>query len=162
VKLENISLKPLRADQAIELNDRLSITPFLVPHRDEFSETVGFKITGPAKTVVFLPDIDKWSRWDRSIEKLLEQVDVAYLDGTFFENGEIPGRDMALIPHPFVAESINRFSALDVTERKKVKFIHFNHTNPVLQPDGAPRRQIEQAGMSIAAEGEWVDLGSKE
>jgi len=161
VKLENIQLHPLQADQTIRLNERITITPFLVPHRDEFSETVGFKIAGPEKTVVFLPDIDKWSRWDRSIESLLEQVDVAYLDGTFFENGEIPGRDMALIPHPFIAESINQFSALDETERKKVRFIHFNHTNPVLQPDGRARRQIEQASMAIATEGELVELDTK-
>jgi pyrroloquinoline quinone biosynthesis protein B len=158
VKLENIDLKPIQADVEIRLNQRVTVTPFLVPHRDEFSETVGFKIKGPSRTVVFLPDIDKWSRWDRSIEKLIEQVDLAYLDGTFFENGEIPGRDMALIPHPFVAESINRFAALDETERKKVKFIHFNHTNPVLQAGNQSARDIERASMAIAVEGEVVEL----
>lgn len=158
VKLENIELKSIQADQEIRLNQRIVVTPFMVPHRDEFSETVGFKITGPSKTVVFLPDIDKWSRWDRSIEKLIKQADLAYLDGTFFENGEIPGRDMALIPHPFVAESINRFSPLDATERKKVRFIHFNHTNPVLQAGNRAVRDIKRAGMAIAVEGEVVEL----
>lgn len=158
VQLENIQLVPVRSDVKIKLNERLHVTPFLVPHRDEFSETVGFKIVGPSKSVVFLPDIDKWSRWDRSIEKLVQQSDLAYLDGTFFENGEIPGRDMSQIPHPFVAESINRFSALDESERKKVRFIHFNHTNPVLQPEHEAARNIRRAGMSIAAEGEVVEL----
>lgn len=161
VKLNNISIRSLKADQSVQLNDRISVTPFLVPHRDEFSETVGFKIAGPSKSVAFLPDIDKWSRWDRSIESLIKDVDLALLDGTFFENGEIPGRDMSQIPHPFVSESIKRFSTLDETDRKKVKFIHFNHTNPVLQPDGNAKRQIEMASMSIAAEGESIDLGAK-
>lgn len=158
VKLENIKLVAIQADQEIRLNERLTVTPIQVPHRDEFSETVGFKITGPNKTIVFLPDIDKWSKWNRSIENLLAETDIAYLDGTFFENGEIPGRDMALIPHPFVAESINRFSPLDETVRKKVRFIHFNHTNPVLQNGSAAARDIERAGMNIAAEGEVIDL----
>ena len=158
VKLENISIQPMAATTEIKLNDRISVIPFQVPHRDEFSETVGFKIIGPTKTVVFLPDIDKWSRWDHSIEKLITQSDVCYLDGTFFENGEIPGRDMALIPHPFVAESIKRFSPLDETERKKVRFIHFNHTNPVLQLKSTAARDIRRAGMSIAAQGEVVEL----
>ncbi len=158
VELENIVLKPMQAGTEVRLNRRLTVTPFLVPHRDEFSETVGFTIKGPSKSVTFLPDIDKWSRWDRSIEKLIEQVDLAYLDGTFFENGEIPGRDMALIPHPFVAESINRFAALDETQRKKVRFIHFNHTNPVLQVGSKSAQEIKRAGMAIAVEGEVVGL----
>lgn len=184
VKLENVSLQPLYDYQTdldpnaapqstprehstklgklrlrtIQLSPRLSVEPFLVPHRDEFSETVGFKIKGPSKTVIFLPDIDKWSKWDQSIEALIGNADLAYLDGTFFENGEIPGRDMALIPHPFVAESINRFAPLDETERKKVRFIHFNHTNPVLQPHSKAAQDIERAGMAIAAQGEVVEL----
>ena len=158
VKLKNIKLSPLVAGQAVKLNARISVTPFQVPHRDEFSETVGFKIVGPHKTVVFLPDIDKWSRWDQSIEKIIGETDLAYLDGTFFENGEIPGRDMALIPHPFVAESINRFAALDEMERKKVRFIHFNHTNPVLQPNSSAARDIQRAGMAIAVQGEVVEM----
>ncbi len=158
VKLENVSLQTMKNDESIKLNERVSITPFLVPHRDEFSETVGFKISGPDKTAVFLPDIDKWSRWDQSIEKLIQACDIAYLDGSFFENGEIPGRDMALIPHPFVAESINRFAALDETERKKVRFIHFNHTNPVLQPKSPAAASVQRAGMAIASEGEMIEL----
>ncbi|MFK7768789.1 MAG: MBL fold metallo-hydrolase [Mariniblastus sp.] len=158
VKLKNIELKEMKNEVAIKLNDRISITPFLVPHRDEFSETVGFKIAGPNKSVVFLPDIDKWSRWDGSVEKLIEGADIAYLDGTFFENGEIPGRDMSLIPHPFVAESINRFATLDETERKKVRFIHFNHTNPILQLKSRASESIKRAGMAIAEQGEVVEL----
>jgi pyrroloquinoline quinone biosynthesis protein B len=158
VKLENIKTVEMTAGMPVKLNDRIEVTPFLVPHRDEFSETVGFKIQGPKKSVLFLPDIDKWSRWDQSIEKMIQSVDVAYLDGTFFENGEIPGRDMALIPHPFVSESIRRFSPLADSERKKIRFIHFNHTNPVLQPKSPATHKINQAGMAIAVEKEIVKL----
>ncbi|MEM9941660.1 MAG: MBL fold metallo-hydrolase [Planctomycetota bacterium] len=161
VELENIRLIDLVADEPISLNPRIQVKPFQVPHRDEFSETVGFEIIGPRKKVIYLPDIDKWSRWNESIEQMVESVDIAFLDGTFFENGEIPGRDMTTIPHPFVAESISRFSALDSNQRKKVNFIHFNHTNPVLQPDHPARRQIKNAGMQIATEGQTVNLSSR-
>ena len=160
VKLENITLSQLQADEAIHLNERIKVIPFQVPHRDEFSETVGFKIVGPSRTVAFLPDIDKWSRWNRSIEKLIAEVDLAYLDGTFFENGEIPGRDMSLIPHPFVSESITQFSSLDLDQRKKVRFIHFNHTNPILQ-SGDAIRKIELAGMAVAQEGEVFEIAGE-
>lgn len=157
VKLENISLLPISSETPVNLGS-VTVTPFLVPHRDEYSETVGFRISGPNKTAIFLPDIDKWSRWDESIEKLIASADIAYLDGTFFSNGEIPGRDMSLIPHPFVSESIKRFSPLDETQRKKVRFIHLNHTNPSLQPSSKAVREIERAGMRVAVEGEVVDL----
>ena len=158
VELSNIQIQPMIADQPIQLNVRLSITPIMVPHRDEFSETVGFIVTGPNKKALYLPDIDKWSQWDRSIEKIIAGVDVAYLDGTFLSNGELPGRDMSLIPHPFIQESINRFAPLDESERQKVRFIHLNHTNPALQKDSSAQRQIRQAGMAVADQGEKVSL----
>lgn len=158
VSLKNIALQPMNKDEAIELNDRITVTPFQVPHRDEFSETVGFKIKGPNRTVVFLPDIDKWNKWDRKIEDLIEECDIAFLDGTFFENGEIPGRDMALIPHPFVSESIKRFASLDETLRNRIRFIHFNHTNPVLQPDSPAENKINRAGMHVANEGDTIEM----
>lgn len=158
VKLENIHLEKLSDQKAVKLNKRISVTPFVVPHRDEFSETVGFRISTASKTIAYLPDIDKWSKWDQSIEQLIKSVDMAFLDGTFFAGGEIPGRDMALIPHPFVSESINRFASLDLELRKRVKFIHLNHTNPALRADSAAARQIKKAGMHIAVQGEVVDL----
>lgn len=158
VTLGNIELIGMRADSVIRLNDRITIRPFRVPHRDEFSETVGFQITGPSRSVVYIPDIDKWERWERRIETLIESVDVAYLDGTFFGNGEIPGRDMSLIPHPFIAESLDRFARMNAAERSKIRFIHLNHTNPALNTESAARRQIEAAGCRIAVQGEKTPL----
>ena len=158
VKLKNISLQSITKDKTVQLNDRISVTPFQVPHRDEFSETVGFRIQGPNKIAVFLPDIDKWNKWAQKIEEVIEGCDVAYLDGTFFENGEIPGRDMKLIPHPFVTESIKRFESLEEEQRNKIRFIHFNHTNPVMQAQSAAEGKVKRAGMKVAAEGETVGL----
>ncbi len=163
VNLENITLRDLRDKETVRLNARLSVTPFTVPHRDEYSETVGFQITGPHRSIFFLPDIDKWEQWDESsdkagrIEERIHAVDRAYLDGTFYRNGEIPGRDMAQIPHPFIEESMRRFATLPDTEKAKIRFLHFNRTNPVLT-DSAAKQEIQSAGFEVAEEMERFDL----
>lgn len=154
VTLKNIRLRPIVDRRSTALNDRISVKPLLVPHRDEFSETVGFLITGPNRKVLFIPDIDKWSKWSTNIDQLLQDVDIAYLDGTFYRNGEISGRDMSLIPHPFIEESLHRFSHLSSELRSRIRFIHFNHTNEALHSDSAACRQVIQAGLNIARQGE--------
>ena len=158
VRLGNIQLRDMRADEPVALNDRVSVTPMVVPHRDEYSETIGVLIRGPRRSVLYIPDINKWERWDRPIEQLIADVDVAYLDGTFFADGEIAGRSMADVPHPFIEESMKRFAALPRAERARIRFIHLNHTNPALRADSAARRRIEQAGFRVAELGERVGL----
>ena len=158
VSLGNIQLRPLKAEKPIALNERITVTPILVPHRDEFSETVGFQVQGPRRQVLFIPDIDKWERWDRQIEKMVVQSDRAYLDGTFFTTDELPGRDISEIPHPFIIESIRRFAVLPDGQREKIRFIHLNHTNPALQRGSAARKQVNRAGMAGARQGEKFPL----
>ncbi|HEY6565485.1 MAG TPA: MBL fold metallo-hydrolase, partial [Pirellulaceae bacterium] len=159
VALRNMVLNPLEADTPFELNDRLRITPRIVPHRDEYSETVGFLIQGPQRRVLFIPDINKWELWNVPLEEALAEVDVAYLDATFFDGEELPGRDLSEIPHPFVVETMRRLAELPASERSKVRFIHLNHTNPALRGDSAATRQIREAGFQIAVEGETIYLG---
>lgn len=158
VNLENIRQESLTANVSVKRYRGIQVTPILVPHRDEFSETVGFRIVGPKKTALYLPDIDKWSKWDHSIVDVIQSVDVAYLDGTFLANGEIPGRDMSSIPHPFISESVKLFSSLRKTERDKIRFIHLNHTNPALDAESNARKIIERAGMHVAEQGEKIRL----
>lgn len=153
VKLNNIELVELKSEQMKKLSDQISIIPIQVPHRDEFSETVGFIIQSESKKVVFIPDIDKWSTWNRSIVDLIKSTDLALIDGTFYKNGEIEGRDMSAIPHPFIEESISLFESFPIKERKKIKFIHLNHTNPVLRKT-KERRYLIKKGFGIAVEGE--------
>jgi pyrroloquinoline quinone biosynthesis protein B len=158
VRLNNIALEPLVAGEPIELSARVTVTPFLVPHRDEYSETVGFRIDGPGRSAVYISDIDKWRRWDRRIEDLIAEVDVAWLDGTFYDGAEVPGRSMDEIPHPFITESMLRFETLPDSEKNKVRFIHLNHTTPALDADSAARRTIEAAGFHVAEELERFGL----
>ncbi len=161
VRYGNVALAPLEAGVPVRLNDRLTVTPFLVPHRQEYSEVAGYRIDGPERSVLFIPDIDRWEQWDAEgtrIEDLIAQVDVAYLDGTFFANGEIPGRDMSTFPHPFITHSMARFRGLPPAERARIRFIHLNHTNPALRPDSDARRAVEAQGFRVAEEGERVAL----
>ena len=161
IRYGNISLRRLNDRQEVRLNARLVVTPLLVPHRQEYSEVVGFKIAGPNKSILYLPDIDSWEDLDRSgsrIEEWITQVDVAYLDGTFFAHDEIPGRDMSGFPHPTISHSLERFSTLPESERAKIRFIHLNHTNPALDRNSPESRRIEAAGFRIARQGERVGL----
>ncbi len=158
VQLKNIALRPMRDGRAFALNNRLRVTPFLVPHRDEFSETVGFRIEGPRQKILWLPDIDKWERWKTPLEKALAGVDVAYLDATFYADGELPGRDMSKIPHPFIAETMRRLKNQPAAVRAKVRFIHLNHTNPAHDPRSAAAKAIRAAGFRVAEQGERVEL----
>jgi len=158
---ENITLKRLEDGVAVQLNERLAVTPFLVPHRQEYSEVVGFRIDGPNRSALFIPDIDSWEEWDEMgtrIEEIIASVDIAYLDGTFFANGEIEGRDMSGFPHPFITHSMNRFDGLAPEEKAKVRFIHLNHTNPTLWPDSQAYKAVIEKGFRLAAEGEKVNL----
>jgi len=158
VTLANIELRPLAADSTIALGDSLRITPFRVPHRDEYSETVGFRIDGPRGAVVYLPDIDKWERWERRIEDVTAGASAAYLDGTFFDAAELPGRDMREIPHPFIVESLSRFATLPAAARKHIRFIHLNHTNRAGIAGTVERKRVEAAGCGVAAAGERTAL----
>ena len=158
VKLKNIALRKLEDKTAVALASEIQVTPILVPHRDEFSETVGFFMNGKNKSAVFIPDIDKWNKWDADIVEIIKTVDIALLDGTFFENGEIPGRDMSLIPHPFMEESMKLFEGLSKEDKAKIHFIHFNHTNPVLKEGSVAREEVLAKGFRIAEEGMMFDL----
>ena len=158
VSLKNIQLKNLQADSTVSLNASLKVTPFKVPHRDEFSETVGFVIESNKKKILFIPDIDKWGKWDRNIANEIKKVDIALIDGTFYANGELPGRNMSEVPHPFVAESIQLFSSLPATEKAKIRFIHFNHTNPLIKNRSVEKDKVKKAGFGVTREGMIIEL----
>lgn len=148
VRLNNIAITTLEAGREIALNERIHITPLIVPHRDEYSETVGYVVRGPSRAVLFLPDIDKWEKWETPLESVLARVDVAYLDGTFFTAAELPGRDLSEIPHPLITETMTRLASSPL--RTRVRFIHLNQSNPLLRE--------RRAGVAVAEEGERQGL----
>ena len=152
VSYKNIDLITLKNNRAISF-DSLRVTAFLVPHRDEYSETVGYRIDGPNKSAIFIPDINKWPEWQTGLVELVKTVDYALIDATFFADGELPGRDMSKIPHPFVSESMEILGDLSAEERAKVWFIHMNHTNPLLNPKSEESKSVQSRGFNIAVEG---------
>lgn len=157
VSLKNIVLKNLQHDSTIVLNNKLKVTPFLVPHRDEFSETVGYKIEGTKNTALFIPDIDKWHKWKKNIIEEVKKVEYAFVDATFLNQNEVK-RAMTEVPHPFIKETMNLFKNESLATKNKVIFIHFNHTNPALQKDSKERKEIEKLGFRFANEGANFEL----
>ena len=158
VKLKNVELKSLFDKKEEKLTENLTIIPFKVPHRDEYSETVGYKIVGPNKSALFIPDIDKWNKWEISIKQLISKVDYAFLDGTFYDSKEINNRDISEIPHPFIIESLELFKDLKESDRNKIYFIHLNHTNPLLNSKSEEYRNIVSKGYNVALEGLEFEL----
>ena len=150
VSNKNISISEIQHQEPITLTSNIKVIPFTVPHRDEFSETVGYRIIGPNKSVLFIPDIDKWSKWETSIINAISEVDYAYLDATFYDGEEINTRDISEIPHPFIIESMKRFESLSIEEKKKIHFIHFNHTNPVISSKSEAYKTVINNGFNIA------------
>lgn len=153
VELNNIKLNKIYNREKVILHNNLSFTPIQVPHRDEYSETVGYVIEGIHKKALYIPDIDKWAKWEVSIVEMIKSVDYAFLDGTFFDEKEINNRDISEIPHPFIIESLKLFKELDESEKSKVYFIHLNHTNPVLNSESSEYKKVISAGFNIAKTG---------
>ena len=97
VELANISLSPFDPAQPVNLGD-VTVTPLLVPHRDEYSETVGFWISHPDQgDALYLLDIDYWPEFEGlpMLVGMLPSLDHVFIDATFWDDNELPGRDMS-------------------------------------------------------------------
>lgn len=141
--------------------DNLRVEAFLVPHRREFAATVGYRIRGPELSAIFIPDIDSWDEWAEEgtrIEDVVMENDIVYIDATFFDNNELPGRDMSGFPHPRVSETMDLFQDYPDEIRQRIRFIHYNHTNPIRFPDSEQAQEVWERGYRIAEEGERVCL----
>tara|TARA_X000001036_G_scaffold70051_1_gene61335 strand:- start:10861 stop:11769 length:909 start_codon:yes stop_codon:yes gene_type:complete len=147
---KNIEIQPLTNQVHFQINSLIKVKPFLVPHRDEYSETVGYQIEGPNKIALFIPDIDKWHKWDEDITQKIALVDYAFIDGSFFESNEINHRDISEIPHPFMRETMNLFSSMPLKDRNKIHFIHLNHTNASLNTHSKHAQEVRKRGFHVA------------
>ncbi len=154
----HLELCPLADGRIVELGAGLSAVPFLVQHRDEVSETVGFRIHGPEGSVSYIPDVDTIDGWSRSLQAELASSDAVLFDGTFYSASELPGRDLSQIPHPLITDTMARLTALPRSVRGKLRFTHLNHSNPLLRPGSPEAEEVIAAGFRIAAEGERIEL----
>lgn len=152
VRLGNIVTVEIADGAEMALSEEIIVKVFTVPHRDEYSETAGYKISTGRKDYLFIPDIDKWPQWDKNITEMVKSVDIAFLDGTFYSEGELTGRNMDSIPHPFITETMDYFAGEDVNTRRRIHFIHFNHSNPVLFREET-RELIRKKGFELSEQG---------
>jgi len=158
VRLQNIVPLTFKPGDRVPLTASLSASPFRVPHRDEYTDTVGFRITGPARSLLYIPDIQGWDAWERTFEDALRESDIALLDGTFFGPDDLPDRDMSAIGHPLIVDTLRRLKSVPDADRPKVLFTHLNHTNPALDPSSPARRAIEDSGARLAEDSQTFDL----
>ncbi len=149
----NIDLQPWVAETPLQLSPNLSVTPMLVPHRAEFSDTAAYRVAGPRRTLFYCPDIDRWEAWERDIRSVCDESDVALLDASFFSGAELPGRDMSKIPHPLVTDTVARLRGTSA----EVALMHLNHTNPLLR-DTPEREWLIKLGFGIGRQGKLWEL----
>jgi len=157
VEINNINVQEIDFGQKANYLSNISITPIKVPHRDEYSETAAYQIIGKNKKALFIPDIDKWQKWDKNIIELVHEFDYLLLDATFYESAEI-NRDISEIPHPLVTETMNLLKELTQEDKNKVYFIHMNHTNLMLDPESKLSKLVISKGFNIARLGQKLYL----
>lgn len=152
VQQKNITLQTLDTINELAIEGDFHLKTFQVPHRDEFSETAGFKIITRTKKSLFIPDIDKWSKWNNNIIDEVKEVDLAFLDATFQTANELNHRKIEDVPHPLVNETIELFSQEKASTKLKVHFIHLNHTNRLLW-DSKERKELIKKHFNLAIQG---------
>jgi pyrroloquinoline quinone biosynthesis protein B len=157
VDLQNIALVEIEPGVEFPLAPDLVVTAIRVPHRDEDSDTVAFLFRGPTARLLWLPDIDRWDRWNRRLPDFFSGLPLmAFVDGTFFSADEIPGRSQADIPHPLVPETAE-IVAGHPPMRGRVFLVHLNHTNRLYWDEDA-RSEIRRQGLDVATEGQRIPL----
>jgi len=152
VTLGNIALHTIAPDTQTTLAEGLSFVGTHVPHRGEYSDTLAFSFHGKQDSAFYCPDIDRWSDWERDIREVVEAHTLSFLDATFFDVNELPGRDLSTIPHPLVTDTVERLAHCD----KTVVLIHLNHSNALYQA-GTATQWVADNGLTVGATGQsWV------
>ena len=141
------------------LSERVTVVPVVVPHRAELSDMHAFIVRGPNRSMLFLPDHDRWQETldhhgAPSIRSWLTtlKVDIALIDGTFWSADELSSRTQHEVPHPPVSETLERLGPRTEGD-PEIVFIHMNHTNPIHRPDSDEHGQVTALGWSVGEQG---------
>lgn len=153
IKLKNIMIHSIEPDRGFPLTSSIDVEAFQVPHRDEYTDTLGFKITGKQKSLLYIPDIHKWEMWERPVVDEVQKANIALLDGTFYSPEELPSRDLSAIGHPFITHSVELLKKVVATGKNQIFFTHLNHSNLALDPGGEEKRALERQGFALASDG---------
>ena len=141
------------------LSERTTVVPVAVPHRAELSDMHAFIVRGPNRSLLFLPDHDRWQETldhhgAPSIRSWLTalEVDIALIDGTFWSADELSSRTQHEVPHPPVSETLERLGPR-LEGDPEIIFIHMNHTNPIHRLDSDEHAQVNALGWSVGEQG---------
>ena len=144
--------------------DSESITPLLVPHRDELSDMHAFIIRGKRKSLLYLPDHDTWeetlSLYDcKLVREWLEKfdIDTAFIDGTFWSHHELSERSQEDVPHPPVSQTIAHLGTR-LPGDPDLYFIHLNHTNPLYNSSSSAYKTVKAMGWKVGEQGMQIPL----
>jgi len=149
---------PLSLDTWHQLDEHLEVQLWKVPHRDEFADTVGFVFRGPSTSLLFIPDINSWRRWDKDVADAVASVDVALLDGSFWSMEEMPGRRVEDVPHPLMTQTMDALQRVVDRRDSRVVMTHLNNSNPALDDGGRQQAEIARRGFEVAREGMRFEL----
>lgn len=152
VKLGNIKLIEIAGGQSCQPWPGLNVRVFAVPHRGEYTDTLGVSIN---EKLLYVPDVDGWPQW-RDARKEVERHKVCLLDATFFSADELPGRNLNEISHPFVTDTLKFFDGLQ--RGRRIVLTHFNHSNPICNPASPEARQVVNAGFELAQEMQQFEI----
>ena len=157
VREGRLDLHPITPDAWTRIDPQLEARALLVPHRPEYADTVGWMFRGPSQTVLYLPDIDSWERWELDVADVVASVDTALLDASFYSGAEVPGRNIEDIPHPLIPHSMDVLQER-VEAGDRVIFTHINNTNPAIFEDSPEAAEVRSRGFEIATEGLRIPL----
>jgi len=153
-KNSNLTAFELLDQVPLVLSESLTIIPQKVDHRADFTDTFSFKVQGTNKTLFFCPDIDSWEGLPETLATVASSMDILLLDATFFDDNELPSRDMSLIPHPRVVQTVEILKSVDFS--CEVVLVHMNHSNK-LWLDSELVEQLETDGITVGRKGmKWM------
>jgi pyrroloquinoline quinone biosynthesis protein B len=155
---QNIQLNTMSPGDPVGLGEGVRVSAVAVPHRDEYTDTVGFLIEGPERSILYVPDTDSWQAWDPALTERLAGVDLALLDGSFYSTAELPGRSVDEIGHPLISDSMDLLEGLVASGEVEILFTHLNHSNPALDPESAEHEEVVRRGFAVLADGQRLAL----
>ena len=158
------NIRTFTAGDVVFSQGDLSIEAVRVPHRAELSDMHAFILRGPSKSLLFLTDHDTWKETltvhnCSTIRELLNKlnVDIAFIDGTFWSEDELAGRNQATVPHPPVLQTLKMLGNKKQGD-PDIIFTHLNHTNPLYNRNSEQYAEVERLGWSVAHQGQRFTL----
>lgn len=150
--IRNLDLRPFESGRPVRLASDLAITPLPVPHRDELDAgSFAMRVQGPNRALLYLPDIDGWEQWAEA-HQILEEVDVALVDASFFSADELDGRPP--VAHPLVPDTLAFWKEIPA----QLVLTHINHTNPALDTGSPACQAVLANGAEFATNGQLFKL----